>query len=47
MLKWFESGIATQVMKEQSGIEWWPDDHKEMDLEHGNEDHGDQALGDE
>jgi len=33
-------------MKEQSGMEWWPHDHKEMELEHGNEYHGDQALGD-
>jgi len=33
-------------MKEQCDIEWWTHDHKEMKLEHGNGDHGDQALGD-
>jgi len=33
-------------MKEQSGMEWWPHDKKEMELGYGNEDHGDQALGD-
>jgi len=33
-------------MKEQSGMEWWPHDHKEMKFEDGNEDYGDQALDD-
>ena len=27
-------------------MEWWTHDHKEMEHKHGNEDHGDQALGD-
>jgi len=43
MFKWLELGISTQVMKEQSGMEWWPHHHNEMELEHGNEDHGEQA----
>jgi len=28
-------------------MEWWTYDHKEIEHEHGNEDHSDQALGDE
>jgi hypothetical protein len=46
MIKLFELGIATQVMKEQSGVEWWPHDHKEIELKHETEDHVDQELGD-
>jgi hypothetical protein len=34
------------MMKEQCDIERWTYDHKEMKLEHRNEDHGNRALGD-
>jgi len=46
VLKWFELGIETHVMKEQCDMEWWMHEHKQMKLEHGNEDHGNRALVD-
>jgi hypothetical protein len=32
MIKLFELDIATHVMKVHGGKEWWPQDHKELEM---------------
>jgi hypothetical protein len=32
MIKWFELGIATHMIKEQYDMEWWTHNHKEISL---------------